>query len=666
MKQPEKKADTPVEDDEESEDESDDEDDDDDSDEESDDDEEEEEDSNLSESKRERAIARIKKRMAENEKNRSVDVLRAPVVCVLGHVDVGKTKILDKLRRTNVQDGEAGGITQQIGATNVPIAVIQEQCKMVQGFLEAPLRLPGLLIIDTPGHESFSNLRDRGSSLCDIAILVVDIMHGLEPQTIESLNLLKKKKTPFVVALNKIDRLYEWKPNKHKDVREVIASQPHNTRLEFQKRKDEVILALAEQGMNAALFYENPDPEDYISLVPTSAHSGDGMGNLMASLVAMSQSFLAKRLSYTEELQATVLEVKAIGGFGTTIDICLVNGRLKFGQTIVLAGTDGPIVTSIKALLTPAKMQDLRVKNQYIEHKELMAAQGVKIAAKDLEKTIAGLSMRVANNPDELEVLREAAERDLSTALNAIKLKPLGVFVQASTLGSLEALLEFLKTSKIPYAGVRIGPVVRKDVMRASTMLEHEEKYAVVLAFDVKVERDAQEMADREGVKIFQADIIYHLFDMFTEYQADLVKQKKEQFRSIAVFPCKLKIMPEHIYMSRDPIVCGVTVVAGVCKTGTPICVPSKEFIFLGICTGIQHNQKDVDTAKKGEEVCVKIENPGGDAPKMFGRHFDETDMLISRISRESIDACKDYFRDELAKSDWALMVELKKLFEIL
>eukprot|EP00092_Neocalanus_flemingeri_P001088 GFUD01001159.1.p1 GENE.GFUD01001159.1~~GFUD01001159.1.p1 ORF type:complete len:1171 (+),score=535.88 GFUD01001159.1:41-3553(+) len=634
--------------------------------EEEDEDEEEEEDKTLAEKKRERAIARIKKRMADNEAARSVDELRAPVVCVLGHVDTGKTKILDKLRRTNVQDGEAGGITQQIGTTNVPIAVIQEQCKMVQGFLAAPLRLPGLLIIDTPGHESFSNLRDRGSSLCDIAILVVDIMHGLEPQTIESLNLLKKKKTPFVVALNKIDRLYEWKPNKHKDVREVIASQPHNTRLEFQKRKDEVILGLAEQGLNAALFYENPDPEDYTSLIPTSAHSGDGMGNLMASLVEISQSYLAKRLSFTEELQATVLEVKAIGGFGTTIDIVLVNGRLKFGQTIVLAGTDGPIVTTIKALLTPSKMQDLRVKSQYLEHKDLKAAQGVKIAARDLEKTIAGLAMRVANNSDEVEMLREAAQRDLSSALNAIKCKPLGVYVQASTLGSLEALLEFLKTSKIPYAGVRIGPVVRKDVMRASTMLEHEEKFAVILAFDVKVERDAQEMADRENVKIFQADIIYHLFDRFTEYQDDLIKQKKEQFRSIAVFPCKLKIMPEHIYMSRDPIVVGVSVVGGVLRTGTPICVPSKEFIYIGVCTGIQHNSKDVDTAKKGDEVCVKIENPGGDAPKMFGRHFDETDMLTSRISRESIDACKDYFRDELAKSDWALMVELKKLFEIL
>ena len=347
---------------------------------------------------------------------------------------------------------------------------------MVPEFVKNPLRLPGLLIIDTPGHESFSNLRDRGSSLCDIAILVVDIMHGLEPQTIESLNLLRKKKTPFVVALNKVDRLYEWKANKHKDVREVLENQPHNTQMEFRKRKDEVILGLAEQGMNAALFWENPDPEDYISLIPTSAHSGDGMGNLMALLVQMSQSFLAKRLSYTEELQATVLEVKAIGGFGTTIDVILVNGRLKFGQTLILAGTEGPIVTTVKALLTPAKMQDLRVKNSYIEHKDLQAAQGVKIAAKELEKVIAGLSVRVALNPDEVEILKAEAENDLKNALNAIKLKDRGVFVQASTLGSLEALLEFLKQSKIPYAGVRIGPVVRRDVMRASTMLEHSEK----------------------------------------------------------------------------------------------------------------------------------------------------------------------------------------------
>lgn len=224
------------------------------------------------------------------------------------------------------------------------------------------MKLPGLLIIDTPGHESFSNLRDRGSSLCDIAILVVDIMHGLEPQTIESINLLKKKKVPFIIALNKIDRLYEWRSNRHKDVEDVAKGQPHNTKLEFDKRAKEAIVGMAEQGLNAALFWENPDPKTYVSVVPTSAHSGEGMGNLMALIVSLSQSMLAKRLSFSEELQATVLEVKAISGLGTTIDIVLVNGTLREGQSMILAGTDGPIVTPIKALLTPSKMQDLRVK----------------------------------------------------------------------------------------------------------------------------------------------------------------------------------------------------------------------------------------------------------------------------------------------------------------
>ena len=395
----------------------------------------------------------------------------------MGHVDTGKTKILDKLRRTNVQDGEAGGITQQIGATNVPIEVIHEQCKMVNDYSKDTTKLPGLLIIDTPGHESFSNLRDRGSSLCDIAILVVDIMHSLEPQTIESINLLKKKKVPFVIALNKIDVLYGWKPNKHKDIKDVIESQAINTKHQFDKLSKQVVVGMAEQGLNTALFWENPDPTDYISMIPTSAHSGDGMGNLMAQLVNHSQTMLAQRLAFSEELQATVLEVKAIpgnfllkvrkikfrfgnllitiylcaiSGLGTTIDIVLLNGRLREGQTMIVAGTEGPIVTQIRGLLTPAKMQDLRVKNNYVQHKEISGAQGVKIAAKELEKTVAGLNLLIANQSDEVDICKEDMEKRLESALKSFKLKDRGVFVQASTLGSLEALLEFLKGEKIP------------------------------------------------------------------------------------------------------------------------------------------------------------------------------------------------------------------------
>ncbi|KAK3100060.1 hypothetical protein FSP39_014100 [Pinctada imbricata] len=667
----EKKEEVDVEEEDEEEDEeSDDESEEEESDEEDDDDEEESEEESEDDDDDltpvEKARERIMKYHEECEKNRSVDKLRAAVVCVLGHVDTGKTKILDKLRRTHVQDGEAGGITQQIGATNVPESAIREQTKMCKEFSKAELKLPGLLIIDTPGHESFSNLRSRGSSLCDIAILVVDIMHGLEPQTIESLNLLRQRKTPFLIALNKIDRLYQWKTSPHTDVQNTIKKQSPHTKSEFDERAQEVIVQMAEQGINAALYYENKNPREYVSLVPTSAHSGDGMGNLIALICELTQTMLAKRVSYSEELQATVMEVKALPGLGTTIDVILVNGHLRESDQIVVPGTEGPIVTHIRGLLMPQPMKELRVKSQWEHHKEVYAAQGVKIIAKDFEKALAGLPMYVAKRDDEVEYYKEELSTALKDVLSGIKLSERGVFVQASTLGSLEALLEFLRTSKIPYAGINIGPVHKKDIMKASVMIEHDLQYAVILAFDVKVEREAQEMADSVGVKIFTADIIYHLFDKFIAYRDEFKKKKQEEFKHIAVFPCKLRVLPQFIFNSRDPIVVGVCVEAGFVKEGTPLCVPSKEGVELGRVVSVENNHKPVDKATKGMEVCIKIDPIPGDAPKMYGRHFDHTDLLYSKISRESIDAVKNYFREEMAKSDWQLVMEMKKLFQIL
>lgn len=613
-----------------------------------------------------KAKKRIEKRRIENQKTINFQVLRAPVICVLGHVDTGKTKILDKLRHTHVQDSEAGGITQQIGATNVPLDALKEQTKMVKNFDRENIKIPGMLIIDTPGHESFSNLRNRGSSLCDIAILVVDIMHGLEPQTIESLNLLKNKKCPFIVALNKVDRLYDWKKSPETDVAATLKKQKKNTKDEFEERTKAIIVEFAQQGLNAALFFENKDPRTFVSLVPTSAHTGDGMGNLIHLLVELTQTMLSKRLAHSEELRAQVMEVKALPGMGTTIDVILINGRLREGDTVIVPGVEGPIVTQIRGLLLPPPMKELRVKNQYEKHKEVPAAQGVKILGKDLEKTLAGLPLLVAYKEDEVPVLRDELIHELKQTLNAIKLEEKGVYVQASTLGSLEALLEFLKTSEVPYAGINIGPVHKKDVMKASVMLEHDPQYAVILAFDVRIEREAQEMADSLGVRIFSAEIIYHLFDAFTKYRQDYKKQKQEEFKHIAVFPCKIRILPQFIFNSRDPIVMGVIIEAGQVKQGTPICVPSKSFVDIGIITSIEINHKTVDVAKKGQEVCIKIEPIPGESPKMFGRHFEATDHLVSKINRQSIDALKNWFRDEMQKSDWQLIVELKKVFEII
>lgn len=308
-------------------------------------------------------------------------------------------------------------------------------------------------------------------------------------------------------------------------------------------------------------------------------------------------------------------------------------------------------------------------------NKELKGASGVKIAAKDLEKCMAGLPLFVAHRNDEIEYYKEELNHLLKQALSSIKLSDTGVFVQASTLGSLEALLEFLRTSKIPYAGISIGPVHKKDVTMASIMLEKDPQYAVILAFDVKVERDAQDMADHVGVKVFTADIIYHLFDKFIGYRDELKQKKREEFKDVAVFPFKLKILPEFIFNTRDPIIVGVKIEAGFVKMNSPVCAmcedPNAEregkekFVDLGRITSIEYNHKPLEVAKQGQEVCIKIENTTGGAPKLLGRHFLQSDLLVSKISRESIDAVKNYFREEMTKSDWQLIIELKKQFNI-
>ena len=500
---------------------------------------------------------------------RSKDNLRSPICCILGHVDTGKTKLLDKIRQTNVQEGEAGGITQQIGATYFPVDAIKQKTAVVNRDGQFEFKVPGLLIIDTPGHESFSNLRSRGSSLCNIAILVVDIMHGLEPQTLESMKLLRDRKTPFIVALNKIDRLYGWKKIDNNGFQESLALQNKAVQNEFKNRLEETKLAFAEQGFNSELFYENKSMAKYVSLVPTSAHTGEGIPDMLKLIVQLTQDRMVGSLMYLSEVQATVLEVKAIEGFGMTIDVILSNGILKEGDRIVLCGTEGVIKTNIRALLTPAPLRELRLKSQYVHNKEVKAALGVKISAPGLEGAIAGSRLLVVGPDDDESDLEDEVESDLASLFSRVEKSGRGVSVQASTLGSLEALLDFLKSHKIPVANVGIGPVFKRDVMQCGTMLEKAPDYAVMLCFDIKVDKEAQAYADEQGIKIFTADIIYHLFDAFTKHINEQLEKKKEESKMLAVFPCVLS--PVAVFNKSGPIVVGVDVIEGSLRINTPI-----------------------------------------------------------------------------------------------
>lgn len=508
--------------------------------------------------------------------------LRSPVICILGHVDTGKTKILDKLRKTNVQEGEAGGITQQIGATFFPIESFKQHLEKIPKQFQFEPKIPGFLVIDTPGHESFQNLRQRGQSLCDLAVLVVDIMHGLQKQTLDSIDMLRKRKTPFIIALNKIDRIHNWKVTEWGGFRDSYDKQKKTQTREFDERFKKIVTQLIQTGLNVSVYDENPSMKEYINIIPTSAVTGEGMPDLIGMFIYLGQKFLAKKLEYRNDIQCTILEVKVLEKTGHTIDIILINGSLKLGDKIILGGLYGPIRSTIKMLMTPHPMKEMRVKSEYEHHDTISGAMGIKVFGNDLENALAGSPLYVYHTEEEAEKYAAEITNDFNSVLmDFISKTGKGILVQASTLGSLEAILTFLKEKKIEIAAVGLGSLQKKDVTKIQIIHSKNDnplkEHLTILAFDIKVNPEAQVLANEHGIKIFTADIIYHLFDNYISYEKQCIAERKKEKEKVAVFPCVLKTIPSAIFNRKDPIIIGVDVVEGILKVGTPLIVPDKK-----------------------------------------------------------------------------------------
>lgn len=614
--------------------------------------------------------------------------LRAPICCILGHVDAGKTKLLDCIRGTNVQEREAGGITQQIGATYLPAENIRDRTSLKA---ETAIKVPGLLVLDTPGHESFSKMRSRGLSMCDIAVVVVDITKGLEKQTVESLHLLRGHNVSFIVALNKVDRLYGWKSYRNARIAEALQKQSDDVKSEYKWRLTKVVTEFKENGFNTAPYYENNKKKKVVNIVPTSAESGEGVPDLLLLLVRWLPGIITDKLAYDDTVECTVLEVNEHKDLGTTVDVVLINGVLRQGDQVIVCTKQGPVTTIIRDLLTPHPMKELKAKGAYKHHKEVRAAQGVKIVARGLQYAMAGTSLIVVKPGGDLRQAEAAATQEIDMAISttdenkkgtttqevsSIVTCKEGIYVQASSVGTLEAIIAHLKsnTVDIPVYGWNLGPVYKQDVMKASAMLKRKEEYAVILAFDVKVMPEASALAAESGVKIITADTVYRLVNIYTEHIKGLKEAKKMQCAADAVFPCTLKILPNRVYHSKDPIVCDVEVVEGVVKVGTPICVftPSKDkskniiVHSLGRISSMQtSNGNQIFSARNGV-VAIKI---SGDSPqeksRSYGRHFDSSNELVSEISRRSIDVLKECFRDEMSAENWQLISRLKAQFKI-
>ena len=592
--------------------------------------------------------------------------LRAPIVCILGHVDAGKTKILDKLRHSNVQLGEAGGITQQIGATFIPIENIQTHISKISEKFQTKSRIPGILLIDTPGHASFTNLRSRGSSLCDIAVLILNVDKGIEKQSVESLDLLRMRKTPFIVALNQIDRTYNWKSYPWSGFEDSYRKQKEQQKRLFNEKVEQNQMQFIKNNINTELYYKNTNMKEYVNLVPTSAITGEGLPDLLGLLVYLTDNYLIRQITFKEEVKCSILEVKVLESVGTTIDVVLVNGTIHVGDKIVIGGLLGPIKTVVKIILLPKPMKEMRVKCEYDRYDEISGAIGVKIFCQDLENALAGSPLYVYKTEEESEKYCNEISRDFNSIVQKyLNNKGKGIMVQASTLGSLEAILTFLGEQKVDVAVVGVGNLNKKDVIKLQIKHAEDENVKkedlVVLCFDNKVLPEAQKFADENSIKIFVDDVIYHLFDKFIEFKKQCELERKKDKEKEAIFPCSLKTV--MFINKKDPLIIGVSVTEGVLKIGTPIyCVEKK--IPIGVVESIEREKKPINNVRPNDgDVAIRIKV--ADSSLAAGRHFDENSTYISQITRASIDALKNYFREDMTTDDWKLVIKLKKELNI-
>lgn len=571
-------------------------------------------------------------------------MIRQPIVAIMGHVDHGKTLLQDKIRGSAIASREAGGITQAIGASIVPLDTIKNICGPLMEQLKFKITIPGLLFIDTPGHAAFTNLRRRGGNLSDIAVLVINVMEGFMPQTLECIDILKHYKTPFVIAANKIDLLPRWRAAPKKLLLPNIAEQEQDAQRALDIKVYEILGKLSELGFESERFDRVSDYAKQVAIVPTSAVTGEGIPELLMVLTALAQRFLEKSLNVSETgpAQGTVIEVKEDKGLGKTMDVILYDGQLKVNDTLVIGGLDKPIVTRIKALFLPAPLQEMREKKtKFASIKEVHAATGVKIVAPDTENVVSGVPL--IGNPTNLEEAKTKVQQEVEKVVLDIAKE--GVVIKADSLGSLEAFVTLLKDAGIPVKTAGIGPVTKKDLTDAAASAEKDPTHAVVLGFNIP---QPDGLAD--NVTVLTNTVIYRLIEDYQKWAEHKNKAIELAALDLLVKPCKIEVLKGYVFRQSNPAVAGVHVMAGTLKTGTPLM--TKEGRELTVVKGMQHEQENLDKAEKGKQVAASMPNV------IIGRQLHEGDILYSAISEEHFRTYKEY-KEYLTNDEKELLKEI-------
>ncbi len=580
--------------------------------------------------------------------------MRQPIVCMLGHVDTGKTSLLDKIRGTAVQMREAGGLTQQIGASYFPFDTLVAITQKLMQNVNLDVKVPGLLVVDTPGHEAFANLRSRGGSVADIAILVVDAMHGFENQTYESLNILKSRKVPFIIAANKIDRIDGWVSEENRPFMKSYQAQSKWVKEDLDNRLYNMMGTLSREGINSERFDRVRNFTKNVAIVPVSAKTGEGIGELLAVLIGLTQQYLEQKLQVTEgPAQGTVLEVREEVGLGITLNAIIYNGILHAEDTIVIGGKEGPIATKIRAILVPQPLEEIRdSKKKFNSIPEAHAAAGIKIAAADIDDAIPGSPLIAVGG----DITLEQALEDVASEMERLKVKTeqTGIMVKTDTLGSLEAIVDSLRDKEIPIRIADIGDVSRRDVMEALSVKHEDPFLGAILAFNVKILPDAEKEARDQKVPIFWNDIIYNLMDEYIRWAEEEREAKARKEFDTLVKPGKFEIMEGYIFRRAKPAIFGAKILSGSITTNVNCINQAGE--RLGRISQIQDSGNAIPRADEGKEVAVAMPQP------IVGRHIKERDLLYVDIPEKDAKLLRTKFADRLTESAQEALQELVAL----
>lgn len=571
-------------------------------------------------------------------------MIRSPIIVTVGHVDHGKTTLLDRIRGTAVTKLEPGMLSQHVGASYIPIETFKKICGELLKKMKISVAIPGLLLLDTPGHAAFITLRRRGGAVSDLAILVVDITEGFQEQTDESLAVLKEFKTPFVVAATKIDRIPGWYPHKDSCFMESFNKQGEDVKEDVEKKLYQLVSQLAERGFNSERFDRIENFTKQIAIVPCSGITGEGTAELLMVLAGLSQQFLKERLQVSKIGRGTVLEVKEVKGFGITIDVILYDGRIKKSDYLVIGGKQ-PTVTKIKALLRPRPLQELRVEKQFESMDDVVAAAGIKIAAPELENVIAGSPIIAAKNEKEIEAAKQAVQKDVEEVEFTKQID--GVVVKADTLGSLEAMIKLMTEAGIPIRKADIGQVTKQDIIELENVKDDLRK--VVLAFNVKTLEEAQIFAKDLKIEIFQSNIIYRLMDEYKEWCFKKKEREVEEKLEKVARPCQIRLLKGFVFRVSNPAIFGVEVKKGILKPG--VTMKKEDGKVVGKIKEVQREGQTIKQAKAGEKVAVCMEEP------TVGRQIEEGDLLTVVLTNEDKKTLREVF-DKLSESEKELLKE--------